>query len=189
MNYKNLMKILLLIGLLAISISSINAGFFDGGSSDALKGSGEYKVGQDIPAGEYYIVGNGGNLYVEVASDSTGELDSIISNLNTDGNTYVTVKEGEYLKVTGGDIYNLDKAPFAKEENGYYTDGMYKVGQDIQAGEYNLESDDGMGYVEVTSDSRHTLDSITTNDNFESNKIITVSDGQYITLSHCKLKA
>lgn len=188
MNYKTIIKILILVTVIAISASCVSAGIF--GSDNALKGSGHYKVGQDIPAGEYYVKCSSSNLYVEIASDSSGSLDSIISNLNTNGGVYVTVKDGEYLKVTGGDIYEINKAPNRGAENGYYKDGMYKVGQDIPAGEYNVESTSGLAYIEVDSDSRHTLDSIITNDNFENNKIITVSDGQYLLLNNgARIKA
>lgn len=188
MNYKNLIKILLLVSIVALGISSVSAGLFDGGS-DAFKGAGEYKVGTDIPAGEYYVKCNGVNLYVEISSDSTGQIDSIISNLNTKGGVYVTVNEGEYLTVEGGDIYKVGDIK-VEAENGYYPEGQYKVGTDIPAGEYTLESINGLGYVEVSTDSRHDiLSSVVTNDNFENNKIITVTDGQYLLFSDAKLKA
>jgi hypothetical protein len=58
---------------------------------------------------------------------------------------------------------------------------MYKVGEDIEPGEYTLEAED-VGYVEVSSNSRHQIDGIITNDNFETNKIITVEEGQYLSL-------
>lgn len=69
---------------------------------------GTYKVGSDIPAGEYKFTQTssyGG--YVERSSDSSMELDSIISNEATteEGSTvYVSVSEGEYLKIQGGEL-------------------------------------------------------------------------------------
>ena len=190
MNYKNVYKILILIAIIAIGTSSVSAGFFDGDSGGAaLKESGEYKVGTDIPAGEYYIKCDGSNLYVEIASDSSGSIESIVGNLNTVGGVYVTVHDGEYLKVEGGKIYELSNKPEVEEDNGYLPEGQYKVGTDIPAGEYTLEATSDYGYVEVTSDSRHDiLNSIVTNDNFENNKIITVSEGQYIMFNDAKLK-
>ena len=62
--------------------------------------------------------------------------------------------------------------------------GIYKVGEDIPAGEYQVEASSGLGYIEVSSDSRHQIEGIITNDNFEGNKYITVQDGQYLTLSN-----
>lgn len=185
MGYKNILKILILLMIIVLSASCVSAGLFgNNNNNNALKGSGHYKVGQDIPAGEYYIKCTGSNLYVEIASDSSGSLDSIISNLNTNGGVYVTVKEGEYLNVNGGNIYEINKSPNKGAENGYYKEGMYKVGQDIPAGEYNVEATSGLAYIEVDSDSRHTIESIISNDNFENNKIISVSDGQYLLLNN-----
>jgi hypothetical protein len=184
LNNKNLIKILFVLSIVMFGISGVTAGLFDfADGGDALKGSGEYIVGQDIPAGEYYVKCTGYNLYVEDSSDSSGELNSIIFNLNTQGGAYITVKDGEYLTIQGGDLYELDKAPSDKTEDGYYKDGMFKVGTDIPAGEYNVEAED-MGYIEVSKNSRHQLLDIVTNDNFEGNKHITVKEGQYLTLAN-----
>lgn len=182
MKYKNLFKIFLIIAIVMVGISCVSAGLF--GDDNALVGSGEYKVGDDIPAGEYYVKCNSYNLYVQVSSDSSGELDSIIYNLNTGGGVYITVEDGEYLEIDGGDLYELDKAPDRGPEDGYYKEGMYKVGEDIPAGEYQVEATEGLAYIEVSSDSRHQIEGIITNDNFENNKYITIQDGQYITLSN-----
>ncbi len=182
MNYKFLLKIFLIMAIVVVSASCVSAGLFDDG--DALKGDGQYKVGKDIPAGEYYAKCDGVNLYVEVASDSSGDLDSIVYNLNTLGGVYITVEDGEYLEISGGKLYELDKSPDRGAENGYYKDGMYKVGEDIPAGEYNVESTQDLAYIEVATNSRHQIEDIVTNDNFEGNKFITLENGQYITLSN-----
>lgn len=69
---------------------------------------GTYKVGQDIPPGEYKFTQTdefGG--YIERSSDSSMEFDSIIANEATSekGETaYVTIKKGEYIKVQGGEL-------------------------------------------------------------------------------------
>ena len=77
-------------------------------NSQQVYTSGTYKVGQDLPAGEYKFTQTdeyGG--YIERSSDSSMEFDSIISNEATSdkGETaYVTVHDGEYLKIDGGEI-------------------------------------------------------------------------------------
>jgi hypothetical protein len=60
---------------------------------------GKYKVGVDFPAGEYKVISDGGG-YVEVGSDASGTLSSIISNDNFTGSKYLTVKKGQYLTIT-----------------------------------------------------------------------------------------
>lgn len=149
--------------------------------------AGTYKVGTDLPAGEYLVFSEG-MAYVESSSDSTGNLESIIFNLNlmNESHAYVTVNDGQYFKLQGGNMYPVASAPSVVPENGVYEDGMYKVGKDIPAGEYKVFLDEnapaGMGYLEVSSDSSHQLGSIVTNENVQADTYITVSDGQYLTL-------
>lgn len=152
--------------------------------------AGTYKIGVDLPEGEYVFLATKGMGYIEVASDSTGELSSIISNDNVTGHTYITVNEGEYLKLRSGEAYAVSEAPSLIPEDGVYKDGTYIVGKDIPSGEYKVtvNSTMGMGYIEVASNSRGTLDSIITNDNLMEDSYITVQDGQYLKLSGAEIK-
>ncbi|MDF1509413.1 hypothetical protein PZE06_14785 [Robertmurraya sp. DFI.2.37] len=159
--------------------------------TDTKINAGVYKIGSDIPAGEYLVFANGAG-YIESASDSTGQLESIIfnDNLASGGHTYVTLNEGEYFKLQGADMYPVDSAPSIIPEDGLYENGMFKVGQDIPAGEYKviLDSAIGMGYLEVSKDSRHQIDSIVTNENVQSDMYITISDGQYVKLQDVQIQ-
>jgi hypothetical protein len=65
---------------------------------------GMYKVGRDIKAGEYKVVASGSTAYYEVASNSGGGIESIVSNDNFEGEKYITVKDGQYLKLNGCSI-------------------------------------------------------------------------------------
>lgn len=151
--------------------------------------AGMYKIGTDMPAGEYLIESNSME-YLEVATDSSGELDSIITNENFTNRIYISVSDGQYLKF-GGTATPVAEAPAYVAENGYYPEGQYLVGKDIPAGEYKISVTDnamGMGYIEVSSGSSGTLDSIITNSNIEMDTYQTISDGQYLTLSGAEIK-
>lgn len=65
-------------------------------------------------------------------------------------------------------------------------DGMYKVGVDIEPGEYKVKSD-SLGYVEVSKNAKGVLSSIISNDNFEGEKYVTVKKGQYLKLNGAEL--
>lgn len=70
---------------------------------DTSKGQipeGQYKVGVDIPVGEYNVQSLGEG-YVEVAVNDRGNLEGIITNANLQGKStmYITVGQGEYLKL------------------------------------------------------------------------------------------
>ena len=64
-------------------------------------------------------------------------------------------------------------------------DGTYRVGVDIEAGEYKLTADTGTsGYWKVTDSSAPDAD-IVGNDIFEGNAYVTVTEGQYLKLNRC----
>lgn len=145
---------------------------------DATVRSGTYKVGSEIPAGQYYLEGSG---YFALMSDSSGSLEAIIANDNYSGNSIVDLAEGQYFQLKGSSAYPIEYASI--EERTEFSDGVYRVGIDMPAGEYKVDSKSGMGYIEVASDASHTLDSIIANEIVEGSTYQSVDDGQYVKLS------
>lgn len=144
-------------------------------------GAGQMKVGVDIPAGEYAAIGSG---YLEVAANSSGALESIIMNDNVVNRRYITVFSGEYVKIIGGlKLVAIADAPKVEMSGGQIPEGQYKVGVDIPAGEYSVQSL-GEGYVEVAPNDRGSLLEIITNANLpgQSSMYITVNPGEYLKL-------
>jgi predicted small lipoprotein YifL len=84
--------------------SAANGGASSSGgsaTSSATYGEGAYKVGSDMPAGEYRLTATssmGG--YWKVTESSAPDAD-IVGNDNFSGSTYVTVSEGQYLTLNG----------------------------------------------------------------------------------------
>lgn len=74
----------------------------DSGSNSRDSGvlaEGTYKVGTDIPAGEYKLTATSGDMgYWEVTNSSSADAD-IVGNDNFTGSAYVTVSDGQYLKL------------------------------------------------------------------------------------------
>jgi hypothetical protein len=70
-------------------------------------GDGTYEVGVDMAAGRYKTTGDGsiGLCYWERAKDDSGDLGSIISNDLFRGPGSVTVKNGEFAKLSGGCVW------------------------------------------------------------------------------------
>lgn len=147
---------------------------------------GMYKVGDDLKAREYILVPSG-QAYYEVSSDSSGNLDSIVSNDNFSGTRYITLKDGQYIKLQSCTAYPAKYVKKGKISNDDLSNGMYKVGVDIDAGEYQVEADGDNGYLEVDSNSNGSMDSIVTNENFSSTVYVSVEDGQYLKLSGAKI--
>ena len=71
----------------------------DPSSTSQRYGEGMYKVGADIPAGEYKLTATSDYGYWEVTTSSSADAD-IIGNDNFSNSTYVTVSEGQYLKLS-----------------------------------------------------------------------------------------
>lgn len=147
--------------------------------------SGTYKIGTDLPAGEYKIFSTG-YTYMKISSDSSGSMDSIVVNDYFNTFRYITVEDGEYFEFDQG--YALAMADVEPYEGTSYGSGMYKVGFDIPAGEYNIKADGSLAYVQLDSDNRGGYNSIITNQMFETNMYLTISDGQYLTLDDAKIE-
>ena len=143
--------------------------------------TGQFKVGADLPAGEYLAIGEG---YIELARDSAGSINSIIFNDNFKGRCYVDAQEGEYIKIIGSiNLFPVADAPKLEISLEKIPEGQYKIGTDIPAGEYKVTTD-GNGYYAVTRNSRGL--SIVTNALMvdSQSRYVTVSDGQYFQIKN-----
>ena len=98
--------------------------------------------------------------------------------------------EGQYLTVTDGTFVAAADASVPAAKDGVYGAGMYRVGKDIKAGEYQVIPESGAtAYVEVSKDCTGNLTSIVSNDNISAAKYVTVSDGQYLNVTDTTFKA
>lgn len=98
-----------------------------------------------------------------VAKDAD-DVDERTANDIFDKRSIVSVKDEQYLKLTGCIAYAFNDAPKVQLTDGFLPDGMYKVGIDLPAGEYKVIPEGDLSYQEVCKDSSHTLDSIISND-------------------------
>lgn len=77
-------------------------------------------------------------------------------------------------------------------DDGSVKAGMYKVGTEVQPGDYivvsnSTSSNDISGYVEITKDSTGSLDSIVMNNNVQGRVYITISSGQYLNIKDARM--
>ena len=148
--------------------------------------AGQYRVGNDIPAGEYYIKATDSEFKAYMCVSSDGNGDNILENENFLNNHYVTLTDGQYFEVKRGRFALASKVTLSIDTSNI-PEGMYRVGIDIPAGEYKLENTnpDYKSYVCIYDNSSVERD-IIDNDNFEGSKYYTVRDGNYLLLSRCK---
>lgn len=154
--------------------------------------TGNYIKG-DIPSGEYAFVkfSGSGSYYSE--EDAAG---NIIDNENFDSFGYVKV-HGIGAITTRGVLINVSAieqlgVTSAKEiyqilnnQENYNQGGYYKIGVDIPAGKYILESI-GSGYYAIMSGPVGNSD-IVDNDNFNGRAEINVREGQYLKISRAQI--
>lgn len=160
-------------------------------SSNGVYKLGTYRIGEDIPAGEY-VIGEFGNTDFSILNS----VDFL------SGNNYAITYRGlrVYVKLEAGDyiIFNKDtKVVKAKDRTGSYDEkdksyggGTYLVGanQDMKAGKYVLvPTDDGNGYS--TGAAHIKFSQITGELNVKKDKsiIIELKDGEFISFEGFKL--
>lgn len=143
-----------------------------------------YKIGQDMPAGEYVLFAEIADVnYFQISNDSSGEITSISANGTFKTNTIVTVSNGQYLNFIGCyavPITEVTELDTSKE-------GMFKIGIHLEPGEYQLWKTDGsdVSYYAVMKDSTHKMESIKVNGVIESREYVTVEKGDYLELQGC----
>ena len=145
---------------------------------------GMYKVGVDLAAGVYRADALEGDGYFAVCSDSSGKSESILFNDMFETYTYLVLQEGQYLKLSRCVALESEKVPAEQPQDGVFTNGVFRVGIDIPAGEYKItgNSDDSyyrlMGSAQCAYDDREYIAS----DYVEITVYLTLEDGQFLTL-------
>ena len=147
-------------------------------------GPGVYKVGTDMPAGTYFLtITTPGRIgYVAVSADSNA--DDIIYNEIFDQNVIAEFYDGEYV-----DLSRCSAARYTKKEHVDLTAANFEaeIGVHLPSGEYRLEiaTPNRTGYYVIYSDNR--FHDIITNDVFENNCYVTVSDGQFLIIKNAHI--
>lgn len=146
--------------------------------------SGMYKVGVDIPAGEYLFLATSNSLegYLEVSSDSSGDISSLVTNENFAFNAYATVYDGQYLTANRCVFCPTTEAVLKPRDA--YTDGTYKIGVDLPAGEYKIVCLGNHAYYESSEQKDSSRRDIVANGNLSAGEsaYLTVTDGQYFRI-------
>lgn len=152
-----------------------------------LYGPGTYKVGKDIPAGDYILVSNNTSYKAYFSVYKDANKNNIQFNDGFGVNRLITVYDGEYLELTRCTAFEL------QEFREYYTvqttkdDCMFEVGVDVAPGEYKVMATNSSkkGYYCIYDDMRQS--NIIANDVFDNSTYCDIKEGQYILLKDCVL--
>lgn len=152
---------------------------------------GFYRIGQDMPEGEYMVLTLGilGNL--RLASSEEMEDESILLNESFTYNTVVTVCTGEFLRLESAIAIPMGEWPaelvIRVPESG---SAVLMVGYDIPEGEYilspsRLESSGVYGEYTIFYSSRY--DKTSSGTYVKEAVPITLEKGEYLWINNCRL--
>jgi hypothetical protein len=115
-----------------------------------------YKISSELPAGEYLLEGTGTLAHYQIASDSSGEFESIIVNdtLDRGAYAYIIVQDGDYLTIEKGRMINTANFTITPKDPNDIPPSTYKVGKDLLAGEYKLTPASEIAYWERSRNPR-----------------------------------
>lgn len=137
---------------------------------------GAYKVGVDIPAGEYIIIPNiATSTYFRVSNSDN----DILANGFSDSSYYITVENGQYFMIDDGFAIPASKYNVAVYDYSKIYPGMYKVGTDIPVGEYKFTTMEDNGYY-CLYDNSTTNRRIVSNDYFGKSSYANAKLGDYL---------
>jgi hypothetical protein len=140
---KKLVSLLLLLATLCGAIPAMAAEPLDDPEITTYPAS-MYKVGADIPEGEYLAIAEEDAIISAVFVQDSSSSDANIGFMSIfDTFTIVGVRKGEYIDVSGAYLIPLEQAKVYIEN--YIVDGIrdgsYKVGDHIPEGEYRYTAD------------------------------------------------
>lgn len=144
------------------------------------KYAGAYKVGKDIPAGEYMIFGN--DVYYEI-SKKPSNYDAILTNDFVYNKAYVRLSVGQYFKLSdyGKGAYFI---PSSKVKHTLATSvknpGMYKIGTDLKAGTHKISFG---SYYEIINNSPILGMDIVYNGLINRSEYVEVKNGQFLKIN------
>lgn len=148
---------------------------------------GTYKVGKDIPAGDYMLVANGQSVKAYFGVYKDANKNDIAFNDNFGINRLVTVYDGEYLELRKCTAFELQEFRTYYDVQTTLDDCMFEVGVDVEPGEYKVmaTSTSKKGYYCISNDMRD--NDVVASDLFETSTYCELKAGQYITLKDCVL--
>ena len=157
---------------------------------------GAYRVGKDLPAGEYLVYSSSGETKAKCSvykSPDRFAEDPYFRGVETYNPVYITLDNGEYVEIAGGSLKAASSSPIARpDKDGAYDDiCMYKVGKDIKPGKYKLVPDnaDEEYMYAIYKDSYYRDASCVVRKDCEATGVVELNlkDGQYIEFLGAKL--
>ena len=152
--------------------------------------AGTYRVGSDLPAGEYVLLSSSDNpgVYMISREAKPDDHDDLIDYGGIQNDAIVQVEEGEYLTFENASASPISEVP----DLDYRSATEFKVGVHIPAGTWYFVSDDpdNTGIVFVMSATRRQYTDMVSMKYIDTTPVpITLEKGQYLLMMNCRFTA
>ena len=143
-------------------------------------GPGSYKVGDQMPKGEYLLTATNGAGHATVSED--GEKKSVKLSKAFPKSTVILADEGDYVEIAGADAELAEPG----QKTDLTSDGTFEAGVHVQPGTYALVADEGEGWFCVYADSKQ--NSIKAEGVVSGETQVTIENGNCLEISGCRFK-
>lgn len=153
---------------------------FDMSHYDEVYGPGEYAVGEDkdMPAGEYRLVAipEERTHSFTITNDEAGK--DLIEHNFVETFSYIQVDEGQFIELTNINAIPItDVQPIGMVDDSFI-EGDYRVGTDINAGEYKIFAEEDSASVMLSEDLMFSDN--TYRKSYQGSILIEIQDGQVL---------
>ena len=145
--------------------------------------AGMYEVGSDIEPGVYFSPN--ASIYAARLSGFSGSMEDVIANTNPSGQWYLEIESGDKaVQFDSGNWVSLEDSKKVEmhEKQTTISDGIYKVGLDIEPGKYKMTSGSPIYWARL-KDASMEMGSIIANGNPTGQVIVEVQEGEYFEIS------
>lgn len=156
---------------------------FDPASYATIFESDVYKIGVDMPAGEYKVFALDEYASYTLANDARGE--DFVAYMSVDTFAYVSVEDDQFLELEDAFAVPIEEVDPIEIEDDKIGPGVYRVGIDIEPGEYKVNAIDEYASYTIAGDPN--MDDYIDYSSIEKSNYIEVLDGEYLQLEDAEM--
>lgn len=150
--------------------------------------SGTYLIGRDIPAGDYVLVEHEDAVFASViVREDASEESGLVAHHLVNGQAVIHLAENKWLTLSEAKAYPISSAEISKD--GVTGEGGYLVGVQLPAGEYvaRMLENAPLPSYSIYDGIIGTNAQLIKFEVLHEETAVTLSDGEYIELSGCRL--
>lgn len=156
---------------------------FDPESYETIFEEDVYKIGTDMPAGEYKVFSVEDHASYTLTNDARGE--DYVAYMSFDTFSYVSVEDDQFLELKNSFAIPVEDADPVVIENDIIDPGVYRIGIDIDPGEYKVTATDEHASYTITGDAN--MNDYIDYSSIEKSNYIEVLEGEYLELKNAEI--